>query len=89
MSVAGGGYIYTSPLRSLGKYPILATSTSVNNSYIYISTLIFLKMVQSTQDIFSTGEKKLSACPKLFIYPNKSNLGSEFLVANLILFFFF
>ena len=46
-------------------------------------------MVQSTHDIFSTGEKKLSACPKLFIYPNKSNLGSEFLVANLILFFFF
>ena len=26
--------IFTSPLRGLGKYPILATSTSVNNCYI-------------------------------------------------------
>ena len=30
-----------------------------------------------------------SACPKLFIYSSKSNVGREFLLANLILFFFF
>ena len=56
------------------------------------STLIFLKMVQSTQDLFfSTGEKNPSACPKLFIYSNKSNFESEFLLANLFFlsFFFF
>ena len=46
-------------------------------------------MVQSTHDTFSTGEKNPSACPKLFIYPIQFNLGSEFLLANLILFFFF
>ena len=43
-------------------------------------------MVQSTDDTFSTGEKNPSAYPKLFIYSNKSNLGSEFLLAKLILF---
>ena len=45
----------------------------------YIYTLIFLKMVRSAQDIFSTGEKNPSACPKLFIYSSKSNFESEFL----------
>lgn len=45
-------------------------------------------MVQSTHDTFSTGEKNPSACPKLFIYPIQSDLGSEFLLANLIVFFF-
>lgn len=43
-------------------------------------------MVQSTDDTFSTGEKNPSAYPKLFIYSNKSNLESEFLLAKLILF---
>ena len=55
------------------------------------SALIFLKMVQSTQDLFffSTGEKILSACPKLFIYSNKSNFEKEFLLANLFYLSFF
>ena len=43
-------------------------------------------MVQSTDDTFSTGEKNPSAYPKLFSYSNKSNPGSEFLLAKLILF---
>ena len=46
-------------------------------------------MVRSAQDIFSTGEKNPSACPKLFIYSNKSNFESELLQFFANLFFFF
>ena len=34
LSVGGQYWIFTSPLREPAKYPILATSTSVNNCYI-------------------------------------------------------
>ena len=52
-------------------------------------------MVQNTQDTFSTGENNSSACPKLFIYSNKSNFGSEYFTGQsyflflLLLFIFF